>query len=105
MRSLSLLLVALLFGLAGTSAREADALVYTFSIVARDPTTGGTSAPEAVAAAGHLVGEQFSGQANMMANATVWPAMRAGSSPPRSSWCVASCASSARTGTPTAAMS
>jgi uncharacterized Ntn-hydrolase superfamily protein len=32
----------------------------------------GTSA---VAAAGHLVGEQFSVQANMMANAQVWPAM------------------------------
>ncbi len=29
----------------------------------------------AVAAAGHIVGEQFSVQANMMANAKVWPAM------------------------------
>ena len=32
----------------------------------------GTSA---VAAAGHIVGEQFSVQANMMANEKVWPAM------------------------------
>jgi uncharacterized Ntn-hydrolase superfamily protein len=31
----------------------------------------------AIAAAGHQIGDQFSVQANMMANATVWPAMAA----------------------------
>jgi uncharacterized Ntn-hydrolase superfamily protein len=31
--------------------------------------------PSAIAAAGHQVGQQFSVQANMMANAKVWPAM------------------------------
>jgi uncharacterized Ntn-hydrolase superfamily protein len=33
--------------------------------------------PSAIAAAGHQVGRQFSVQANMMANAKVWPAMAA----------------------------
>ena len=155
MRLRPLLAIASLMGLAGTSARGADPLVHTFSIVARDPQTGdmgvavqshwfsvgsivswaeagvgavatqsfvdpgyglkglglmraGTSAPDAlkqlvkedpqpdgrqvamidaqgrldaytgksaVAAAGHIVGEQFSVQANMMANPKVWPAM------------------------------
>jgi len=155
MRSRPLLALALFLSLAGVSARGADPLVHTFSIIARDPQTGdmgvavqshwfsvgsivswaeagvgavatqsfvdpgyglkglglmrgGTAAPAAlkqlvkedpqpdgrqvamidtqgrvdaftgkaaVAAAGHLVGPQFSVQANMMANAKVWPAM------------------------------
>lgn len=155
MRLRLLLVLAPVLSLTGVPARGADSLVHTFSIVARDPTTGdmgvavqshwfsvgsivswaeagvgavatqslvdpgyglkglglmrgGTSAPDAlarlvkedpqpdgrqvamidtsgrvqaytgkaaVAAAGHIVGEQFSVQANMMANEKVWPAM------------------------------
>jgi uncharacterized Ntn-hydrolase superfamily protein len=154
-RRLLSLFAFFLLGLTGTSTRGPDPLVHTFSIVARDSTTGdmgvavqshwfsvgsivswaeagvgavatqsfvdpgyglkglglmrdGVSAPDAlarlvkadpqpdgrqvamidtagrvqaytgkaaVAAAGHIVGEQFSVQANMMANAKVWPAM------------------------------
>ena len=37
----------------------------------------------AIAAAGHHIGRDFSVQANMMANAKVWPAMAAPSSAPR----------------------
>ena len=147
--------MALLLGAAGSAFVDAEPIVHTFSIVARDPKTGdmgvavqshwfsvgsivtwaeagvgavatqsfvdpgyglkglglmrtGTSAPDAlarlvkddpqpdgrqvamidaagrvnaytgtsaVASAGHIVGEQFSVQANMMANEKVWPAM------------------------------
>ncbi|MDH4062988.1 MAG: DUF1028 domain-containing protein [Acidobacteriota bacterium] len=150
-----LMRIALMAVVTGAQVLQADPLVHTFSIVARDPATGdmgvavqshwfsvgsivtwaeagvgavatqsfvdpgyglrglglmrgGVSAPEAlkqlvakdpqpegrqvamvdvqgrvdvytgtsaVAAAGHFVGEQFSVQANMMANAKVWPAM------------------------------
>ena len=68
----------------GTSAPEA-----LKQLVGRDPQPDGRqvamidargrvdayTGKSAVAAAGHLVGAQFSVQANMMANPTVWPAM------------------------------
>ena len=63
--------------LGGLTARDAASAVRQVAMVDAEGRAAAHTGASAIAEAGHIIGDGFSVQANMMLRATVWPAMAA----------------------------